>query len=247
LHEALSLVDTEEGSLAAGVLNNMAGLAHERGDTERAAVLYGQALEAAIRTDDRWHIAAVYTNLGNLASDRGDLERARDWLEQGLAVSRELGDTRVAGMNLNVLGEVFRLQGSLHDARAAFRDGLRYLDEMGDWPNLAYSLDCLARVARDEAGMRRAARLVGAADAIRLSLGITMDDAMRAARDRVLADCERVLGSDETAAARAAGATISLREAVAYGLSDDEEGDVRRSYSITVGKYRTQSGAGRAS
>jgi predicted ATPase/Tfp pilus assembly protein PilF len=222
LWRAHALVPSGHSDLEARILNNLGGIAHDRGEMDASASLYRQALDAAKRAGDRWYIAAVLTNLGNLASDRGDYDRAIAWLDAALPLLAELGERRMRGMNLNVLGEVLRSQGSIDRAEATFREALALLDDVGDRSNVAYSLDCLARTARDCGAMARAARLLGASDSIRADIGITVDPAVSADRDRIHADCAAALGTAAASAARESGGRLDYDSAVALALEEGE-------------------------
>jgi predicted ATPase/DNA-binding XRE family transcriptional regulator len=218
--EGLALLEgnMDDPTARVTLLNTLAGITHDSGDLPEAMRLYRTALEAALACDDRWQIAAIHTNLGNLLGDLGDLDAARHHLHEGLTVLHALGERRIVGMNLNVLGEVHRLVGARDEAERTFREAAQILHHARDLPNLAYSLECLARVARDRAALERAACLIGAAQRIRNEVDIPAAPDAADARDAVIADCERVLGSAEVVAAQSAGAAMSLDTVLAYAL-----------------------------
>jgi predicted ATPase/DNA-binding SARP family transcriptional activator/DNA-binding CsgD family transcriptional regulator len=148
-----------------------AALLH-RGDMEGAAVLREDAEALRGEPLDRWMIADLTTFLGMATLYEGDYERSVALGTEALAIYRELGDTRGI-MRCHVglgLGELAR--GNHEGAALQFEETLRLLRGPGEKLGVAYALLGLAgaEAARGEPG--RAARLWGAAEALREEIGI---------------------------------------------------------------------------
>jgi DNA-binding CsgD family transcriptional regulator len=83
-------------------------------------------------------------------------------------------------------------------------------------PGVAFVLEQLAGVSAELESYQVAARLLGAAQALRDAIGLRMYPLGPAPYDRDLALVRAGLGSEAFEAARAEGATMSWQEAVAY-------------------------------
>jgi hypothetical protein len=124
------------------------------------------------------------------------------WVLHQLGYARHmLGDDRLAG---EFLHEALTLQHSHHRKR-----------------HLAESLERCAWVAADMNQPERAARLFGAADALRKWMGAPLPLGDKPLYDRFLAMAHAALDSDEFEQAWAEGAALSLDAAVAYALAVD--------------------------
>jgi hypothetical protein len=109
---------------------------------------------------------------------------------------------------LKSLGEVARRRGDSARAKELFVEALMRTLELGDEGAVGDCLLDLALVARDRGQVETAARLWGAGQALREAVGV-WDVAFGRAR----------VEPDLPAEAKAAGAAMSLDEAVQYALS----------------------------
>jgi predicted ATPase/class 3 adenylate cyclase len=215
--------------------------AREQGDTGQATILLEEALALGREAGDRWSLALALLNLGGVASNRGDYERAMEQLEECLALSRGLGDAGLLSAALISLGYEFLLQGD-HEratalnaeaaallrgddeqARDLLKESLALSGELGDGLNAAESLDGLActAAARGEAG--RAARLFGAAEALREAMGIPLPSAARALREPYTRAARSRLDEVEWTRRWEEGRAMSQEEAVALALKDERD------------------------
>src|SRR5439155_15684143 len=101
------------------------------------------------------------------------LQRARGALEESLTLYRRLGDVRYVAITLTMLGGVVRHLGDTARAAALLREGLDGHWQVGDRSFLMQSLGQLAGLM---AGPQPAlaARLLGAAEALRHTLGMSL-------------------------------------------------------------------------
>jgi hypothetical protein len=83
-------------------------------------------------------------------------------------------------------------------------------------------LEGLAALAVALAQPERAARLFGAAEALREAMGTPLPPAERGAHDRSVAAVRATMGDAAFAVAWAAGRVMSLEEAVALALAERE-------------------------
>jgi hypothetical protein len=118
---------------------------------------------------DSWGISEELGNLGVVVAQQGDAARAVALLEGALALCRREGSREAVGSTLNRLGMVAARQGEYVRAATMQREALVLSRDPG-LRSLVH--DCLEGLAQVGAGqVLRAARLGGAAEAVRQALG----------------------------------------------------------------------------
>jgi hypothetical protein len=151
----------------------------------------------------------------------GDYRRAAELIKEALARGRELGDPWNVAYSLTNLANVARSQGDCGQAKALFRDGLMLsCDKDLRWI-AALGLEGLAAVAAAQGQPLLAARLFGAAEALREALGTPLKPSERAGYDQATQATRGALGEDSFAAAWAEGRALPLDEAVTMALAVD--------------------------
>jgi tetratricopeptide (TPR) repeat protein len=169
------------------VVQLRASVAAARGDHGRAREFFAKALALRRTLGDRLLVVDSAYNLGEAAFEAGDHAEAQKALEECLALSRELGDSLHQAAALCVLGEVALLDGAVGRAEGLLHESLEIYARL---PDDRASAECLLGLAGVNAGVGRfdeAARLWGAADALRL------DDALLTGELRLVALLERSL------------------------------------------------------
>ena len=118
----------------------------------------------------------------------GDAAGAMPSIERGLASARARGDRLATYIALYNLSQAAVAQGDLATARRHLEEGIRLSLETGDLANLAYFLDMLAVVEGSRDEPHRVAVLLGAAQALRETVGANVygyyqpDEALREQR-----------------------------------------------------------------
>jgi hypothetical protein len=163
---------------------------------------------------ERYHLAMIF--LG-----QGDTAQARTLLETNVAAGKELGVRTGAVWALGGLADVALAEGDYGAVRIYLEQSLAAFREMSDWLGLAHSLDRFAALAKVHGESQRAARLYGAADAWRESLGFPLTPVRRIHCDQDTVFLRTLLGEEAFAAAWAEGQALSLEQAVAYALEAD--------------------------
>jgi hypothetical protein len=183
---ALAVWDTHDIDVGRGYALLMLGFtAVERGETQKGEELLRASAEALHRGGDRWGMARPLNNLGELARTRNDLDTAERLHGQALAIARDLGDLSSQPSMLCGLGHVHLARGQAAATRQLAAEAIEISEAIGNRLGTAAGLElvALAEVDRDPV---LAARLLGAADAIRDKLGTPVE-----ARDRALVDDAR--------------------------------------------------------
>jgi non-specific serine/threonine protein kinase len=172
ISESLELAEElGERQRAAIALNNLANLRLSRNNQEEAEMLYRQSAELAREVRDQRLEAVAVENLGSLKLIRGDVSRARILLEQAGELAFAAGDPRDVSSIERSLARVQLAEGRHDIARSLLADALRVSRDLGLKIELAESLELGAEVAAGSGDVHACARLLGAADSLRASIG----------------------------------------------------------------------------
>jgi hypothetical protein len=139
---------------------------------------------------------------------------------ESLALRRELGDQQGIAVSLNNLGLVAEKQGEYARAVALLRESLQLSSDIGARDMAAEGLEGLAWSVVAQGQPDRAARLGGAAEALREVLGVPLSPDSRLGHDQALQAMDATLGERACAAAWAAGRAMPLDQAITLALSD---------------------------
>jgi hypothetical protein len=152
------------------------------------------------------------------ALHQGRVVAARPLLEESLALARQLGPVFVAAV-LRHLGDTLLAQGAHARAQALQAESLVLARRLGLRVEIAGALEGLARLAgardADAPGAARAARLGGAAAALREAAGAPLSPVERGWCEHQLAAARARLGAAAWAAAWATGRALPLDDALA--------------------------------
>jgi tetratricopeptide (TPR) repeat protein len=229
--ESLALArELDDEALITRSLSGLGILALYQGDYTRATVLLTEGLTLARELDDTNLIILPLINLGTVAWHHGDYARAATLLIESLAAAQAAEDMTLTAWSLRSLGMVAWLQGDYDRATALHIDSLPLSRELDDWRGITECIEGLAWIAcsqgqatHDAPRFTRAARLLGAAAALRASTGNPMPPTYRAANDRTVANVRAQLGEATFAAAAAEGRAMTLEQAIAYALNESTE------------------------
>ena len=184
---------------------------------EKALALYRELESTEIAGPQ--YVSSAYALLGRIALARGDAAAAETYLEEGLNGLRAQGFTWRIADTIRSLGDLARDRGDLAEAMTRYGESVRLAQEHGDRLFLLAALAGVASVAAAQGEPTRAARLYGAAAAMREQLGASIEAWQRPAHDRAEAMVRAALSPEAFAAAWAAGETLPQEDAIAEALS----------------------------
>jgi hypothetical protein len=193
------------------------------GEPARVRAAAEESLTLFRAVGDRPGAAQAQEYVGWAARGQGDYAAAQSAFVAALTGAREFADWGLAARALTGLGTVAREQGDLAGAAALHRESLAQRHgpepswEQGD------SLDGLAAMAVARGQPVRAARLLGAADAVRTALAMQLLPIERPGHDEPARAARATLGEAAFAAALAEGQALTTEEAVAYALADEQD------------------------
>jgi tetratricopeptide (TPR) repeat protein len=195
----------------------------ENSDYERAAPFYEEALALARRIGDKANIAMAIRSLAEVERQKGNYERAKTLGMECLSLYQEMTDEFNVATTVGWLGLLAIWSGGEHDLAEGFlTEGLALNRKIGHWAYGAYCLEGFAGLAGARGQGARAARLWGAAEALRTNIGGPPTPEARPYYERSMATARALLGEAAWKAAFAQGTAMSAEEAAEYAL---EEGD----------------------
>jgi DNA-binding CsgD family transcriptional regulator/tetratricopeptide (TPR) repeat protein len=209
----------------ARALNNLSIVLADLGDLPAARARTEESLAIRRELGDQHGIAMSLINLGADASFQRDYVRARGYLGESLSIKRELGDTWGLAIGLRNLANVAFEQGDVDEAQASLEECLTLSQRLGVPVQVASCFVGLAAIAGKRRGYQRAARLLGAAEALREIRGTPVAVEERWRYDRDVATARAHLDPAPFEAAWAEGRALAVEAAVEYALSGDEKPD----------------------
>ena len=189
-------------------------------DKARARELLGEALVLGRAVGDRASVLRTLNSLGELARDEGDYQRALPLYTESLALCRETGERLGIAHVLHNLGLVLLAQGDTDRAEVHLRESLSVCRELGDRGLVGRCVMALAGVAGARGWPERAARLYGAAQAVRAATGMDEGAVNREGTRRYIDSARAALGEAAFSAATAAGGALEQAAAIDEALAD---------------------------
>ena len=231
--EALAIRRQLHETHSAGhTLTLLGWLAMRAGDYEAATTRLDEALAQCRALGDPVLIGQALAGRGELAVRQGQYRLAAGLLEESLDLRRKLGEVWGIAGSLGSLGWVALRQRDFKRTRERLGESLAIRQDYGDAGGSAWCLEKLAEAAllqgqaapaaRRVAYFQRAARVFGAAAALRARLNAVMDGVDQPEFERHRATLRSRLGDNVFSAAWAAGGGMSLQQAADDALAEPE-------------------------
>ena len=220
LQESLALY-RQIGDLrgVAAALNSLGAMAFSQKEYERAILLLEQSLSVRREQGDTLSLSTPLNNLGLVALAQGDSRRAKEYFEEALALDRTSGDAMGIVTSLSNLAAALLEQGLYQEAQADFQECLLLFQELGDNEGSAECLEGLAAAMAHQGNVEPAARLWGAAQALRHRIHAPVHPAEQPRYDRTKAIIQARLDEATLTAAWSEGRAMSLTEAIDHAIT----------------------------
>jgi len=219
MQDALSLLerslaiwrDLGDRDQEARELNSLGITHHFLGDLDTARALLEDSAAISREIGSGFRLAAALTNLGQAESDAGNFDHATQVLQEALAVDRKEGDMLGVAIDQQSLAGVSLRAGRSREARDQLSEMVDYVASSGDPELLASTLELAAAATADLGEGLRAARLTGAAEAVRQKTGIPIKQPELL--ERFLAPARARIAPEEWGDELAAGRALSQQQA----------------------------------
>jgi predicted ATPase/class 3 adenylate cyclase len=190
------------------------------GDFAAAESRQMRAKEAAQRSGNPFAIAFSTLNQGRIAGWAGHLEEARGSFDQAEAKYREIDDRRFELVARSDRGHAMRRGGALDEAEAVYRETISAWQHVGSRGAIANQLESFGFLAVDRGQFPRAARLLGAAEALREQVGASMFYIERVEYDRYLEQLRASVDPAKLESEWSAGRAKSMEEAIDMAIGE---------------------------
>jgi predicted ATPase/DNA-binding CsgD family transcriptional regulator/transcriptional regulator with XRE-family HTH domain len=185
----------------------------------RTSLEQGLALVRTLR--DTRSVALIAATTADAARCQGDYARAAELYSESLALYHQLGNRAEIPAILHNQGYVALGMCDYAAAHDLFAESLRRQHAAGNTAGIAEGIGGLAALATAQGRLERAARLFGAAEAIRASNPALIWPAERFEIDRHAQGLRARLPETIRAQLWHAGQAFSLDQAIAYALADE--------------------------
>jgi DNA-binding CsgD family transcriptional regulator len=187
-----------------------------QGRPDEAAALLDPLLELLAPLGVPLYVSAGLGIRGAVHLVAGDESAAGTALAGSQRLAASIGNPRLEGQAVHHLAELARRGGEDDRAENLLHRALALRATAGVRPGVAESLEALAALAAARRSPTEAARLSGAASALRGEMGLARWPVDEGTYDAEVLGVRRALGGDGFAAAWAEGAALSTEQAVAY-------------------------------
>ncbi len=192
-------------------LNSLGITHHHLDDFDTARSLLEQSAVISREIGSAMRLAAALTNLGQLEADAGNFDRATQVLTEALAIDQKEGDLLGVALDQQSLAGVHLRAGRAREARDLLSAMAAYVVSSSDPELMATTLEMCAANAAQLGEGERAARLVGAAEALRRKTGIPIKQPELL--EEFLAPARATMAPGEWDAALAAGRSLTQQQA----------------------------------
>jgi len=221
LVEALEITRQVGDELSeADILRNLGWAAMRPGDYQLARDYLEQAAVLFRKLNEKVGLSSTVSGLGEVALRQGDLKRAQTLLEEALVLRRELDNKWGIGATLGTLGWVALAAGEYEDAHRIFWESLAVRQELGNKGGIAWCLEKLAQRFQHQNRLPLAARLYGAAAAIRESIDSVIDPVDQPEYETYVANLKDELGEEDFQSYWLEGEALNVDEVVDVAVGE---------------------------
>ncbi len=190
-----------------------------RGDVAAARAACEESARLSRAAGAHWGAAQSLRGLARIAAYMGHWDEARARCREAAGLFREMGDRYLVNLVQSELAHIERRAGNLDAARRLYQQSIVVWQNLGQRAAIAHQLECYAFIAGAQHQLIRAARLFGAAEALREALGTPMTALERTEYDREVAELRGQMDAKAYAANWAAGRAMTMEQAIAEALS----------------------------
>jgi predicted ATPase/tetratricopeptide (TPR) repeat protein len=186
------------------------------GDSNKARAYLDQANSISQQIGENWLNSFILNNYGEVARTDGDYQKAQEYYEQSERLLISMGDKGDLARLVHNLGCVARHTGSLSEAEDRFKESLGMFIKLGNQRGMAECLASLAGLWTEQGQFERAAKMLGAAQALLEQTGAEWWPADRGEVERNLETVEQSLLQAQFDSAWESGTKMNLGAAIAY-------------------------------
>jgi non-specific serine/threonine protein kinase len=210
----------EDQIQVAVVLRGLGEIAQDEGDLATARDYFEQSLNLFRSLNDVNGTSVALGHLATLGLLLRDYEQAATFSTEALAIGRNRGDRRMTAIALTTLGFALCGMSELDQARTQFTEALALQTTLGDKRITQYNLMGMALIVFTRGHAQYAARLLGAADALREIIGTPLPPSQQPLYDSLLRALRAELDEKTFQSVWEAGRSLTLQQAIEFALND---------------------------
>lgn len=209
-------------------LNDSTGMEMAYSNLARWAMIHGNyqesekyvALAQATMKSGAMRIQSGFLNmgLGTGARYQGRYDIAQRHFEEGLRIFKHIGHKGMIAAMTSEIAHTQRAMGNYSAAKQTYRETIKVFQDYGNRPSVAHQLECFAMIAIVEEEPQRAAKLFGAADAIREVTGHKPTDEEQAEEAQFISRLRAMLTETEFNTLWAEGKSMTMEQAIQLAL-----------------------------
>jgi non-specific serine/threonine protein kinase len=187
----------------------------QEGELTRGKGLIEESLAIARELNDKQHISVRLNTLGEIARTQGDYEAAWKYYEEALNIARQESFRQYIAIQAGNLAAALCQLGDYPSALLYNLESLKVSEELGDKRIIGGGLHISGALAVAAGEMEKAARLLGAAQAIYDAAGYKSDKVDQEFIDRYIREARAAIGDQAFEAAFGEGESMRLKDACA--------------------------------
>jgi predicted ATPase/class 3 adenylate cyclase len=202
-----------------GALANMAGvMAFTEHDLNKVRAYAEEGIRLLKEAGSQWPLAMILYGYGAFAARWGFYEEARSHFETSLTLFTVLKDRHRISMIHSELAHLERQQGHFAQAKSLYRETIQAWQSIGHRAAVAHQLESFAFIAKAQEEDQRAAKLFGAAEALRENPNLPMNPMEQVEYQREVNDLRANMDEATFARAWAEGRAMTMEQAIAFAL-----------------------------
>lgn len=150
---------------------------------------------------------------------RGDFATARERFAKCLPIFEEMKDEHRANMIHSEFAHIDRYEGKYREAEEVYRKTIRMWEKLGHRAAIAHQLESFAFISIVNERFERAAKLLGAAEALREKIGIQMSAPEVTEYQGELKKLRAGISETLSLSNWAEGRGMSMEEAIAFAIN----------------------------
>jgi predicted ATPase len=223
MKEALELAESlNDKHISAGVLGAASFVElYVNKDYAKSDILREEASELFREYGSRWSYGIMAYGFGNMLTLQRQFGMAREKYQIAMQIMQEIKSSRNIIMIKSDLAHILRQEGNYIEAIPAYHETIKAWQRMGQRSAVAHQLECLAFIAKAIERPDSAARLLGAAEALRQKINMDMTPPEREEYEKEVADLKANMDEKEFKSLWAEGRSMRMDEAIELALASE--------------------------
>ncbi len=223
IEEAVNIARSTGEKFGLGMaLGMMAQLAVIKdGDFKAAQAYEEEGLLATTEVGNTWASSMIIFGTARGAMFRGDYAPARERFRKSLPFFEEMKDEHRVNMVHSEFAHIDRYEGRYAESHAGYRKTILIWQKLGHRAAVAHQLECFGFLAITQSNFTHAARLYGAAEALRAKINISMNPTEKVEYQKEVEKVTAGINNEKLFdSAWADGRSMTMEQAIELALKD---------------------------